>query len=227
MINEAGDGCMPCQEGKGGPNCTEALPGYYLNEAGILGSCPSNAVCSGGTGLYTCSNGYFVNYRNGTCDVVTTIVQPGSSQLLNTRGSPTMAETTACTPRECTILFKDPVTGDMLPRNPCISQGDYYDFVTKKCINKCCLISMAAAKNDTKCKTDVITTAVRKPGTCPRNSKNICCMRDVSKDSTCKSFWKPGVDTWTSERNARCAAGFTDYGIDSISEKRRKYLAMA
>ena len=223
MLNQMGDGCLQCGEGLGGSDCTEAAPGHYLRDNRSV-PCPSNAICKGGILPYTCSNGYFVNNINGTCDLVTTIVQPGNSQLRNTIGTPQISDTTGCTPTGCILLFRDPVTGTMLPTNPCMREGNNYNFATKKCFSKCCLMPMPNAKNDPICKVNVLSTAVRKPGMCPLNSPNACCKSDFGKEKTCKKFWNTGVNVWSPEHNRICADRFTDYNkLETMLEKRQKW----
>jgi hypothetical protein len=223
MMNESGDGCVKCPDGTSGLNCTVALPGYYKNGANIL-KCPSNASCPGGSASFTCSNGYYVNSRTGTCDKVTLIVESRNTQLNNTAGTPTIADATSCTAAGCTLLFKDPTTGNMNPKNPCISEGNYYDFTTQKCINKCCAISMSNAKNDANCKYDVaLGPLIKNTALCATKPSPCCINSSQANNISCKNYWSRGADSWTTQHNTKCAAGFTDYGIDSISEKRRKY----
>jgi hypothetical protein len=103
MINERGDGCLKCPDGKGGLNCTEVLPGYYLNGSNAI-ACPNNAICRGGTAPFTCSNGYYLNRRSGTCD-----------------------EIISCTSAGCTLLYRDPITGSMLPTTYSLNQMQSMD----------------------------------------------------------------------------------------------------
>ena len=229
-INSSGDGCLQCPTGATGLNCRTALPGNYMSGTTVR-PCPSNAYCEGGTSPYTCSNGYYVNSRNGTCDVVTVIVQPGNSQLNSTTERPTIADTTSCTATGCTLLFKDPSTGNMIPRNPCIQQGKIYNFRTKRCISKCCVMSMSNAKNDNQCKNDVNSGPPVKNATLCRTRPHPCCGIQNANNTSCSAYWSRGAYSWSAQNIRECeprpVSGFTDYGIDSISEKRRKYLIMA
>ena len=226
MLNETGDGCVKCPDGTGGSNCITILPGFYRSGTNIL-RCPSNANCEGGDVSYTCSNGYYVNSRTGTCEKVTIIAEPGSSQLYNTRGTPSIIDTTSCTATGCTILFRDPETGNMAPKNPCISEGGYYNFRTKRCINKCCTLSMSNAKNDSKCKYDVISgPPVKNNNLCRTRPSRCCTNSSFANNTSCRSFWTPGTDAWTTQHNNKCSdiSAFTDYNrVETMLEKREKW----
>jgi hypothetical protein len=116
----------------------------------------------------------------------------------------------------------------MLPVNPCVRQGKIYDFARKKCIDKCCAMSMADAKKDNNCKLDVLTSpSVKNRALCSRLPINQCCANHLSGYDSCSAFWIRGTDSWSPQHNTKCAAGFTDYGVDSISEKRRKWSAVS
>jgi len=225
-INSTDNGCVECPDGSTGLNCRTALANHYVNGNRVV-PCPAHSICPGGTGFYTCSNGYYVNTTGGTCDQVRVIVQPGNSQLRNTTGTPTIDDATSCTATGCTLLFKDPITNTMLPINPCVREGKIYDFARKKCISKCCVMSMADAKNDNNCKLDVITSrSTKNTRLCTTRPNPRCCANIGETNLGCESYWIRGTESWSAQHNATCAAGFTDYGIDSISEKRRKYLAV-
>jgi hypothetical protein len=115
----------------------------------------------------------------------------------------------------------------MAPKNPCISEGGYYNFRTKRCINKCCTLSMSNAKNDSKCKYDVISgPPVKNNNLCRTRPSRCCTNSSFANNTSCRSFWTPGTDAWTTQHNNKCSdiSAFTDYNrVETMLEKREKW----